>query len=61
MLEMDTVLTNRFSFQSLNAAKAIGLLEQLTSFVRIKKEYQANPSLELRIEIVEVLKKFISV
>lgn len=56
-LEIDTVLTDRFSFQSLNAANAIGLLEQLTSFVKLKKAYQANPSIELRIEIVEVLQR----
>lgn len=56
-LDIDTVLTNRFSFQSLNAANAIGLLDLLTEYVNLKKDYKISPTLEKRIEIVELSQK----
>jgi hypothetical protein len=56
-LNIDTVLTNRFSFQSLNAANAIGLLDLLTEYVNLKKNYKVSPTLEKRIEIVELSQK----
>lgn len=57
LLDIDTILTNRFSFQSLNAANAIGLLDLLTEYVNLKKNFEAHSSLELRIEIVELAQK----
>ncbi|MFN4147439.1 MAG: hypothetical protein ACK4GN_16550 [Runella sp.] len=57
LLDIDSVLINRFSFQSLNIAHAIGLLDHLTEFVGLKKEYKSNPSSESRIKIIELSQK----
>lgn len=54
ILEIDTILINRFSFQSLNAANAIGLLDLLTEYVKLKKTLNNNPTIEKRIAIVEL-------
>jgi hypothetical protein len=56
-LEIDTVLTKIFSYQSLNAAHAIGLLDYLIRYVNHSKEYQQNPSLEKRISLIELSQK----
>jgi uncharacterized membrane protein YeaQ/YmgE (transglycosylase-associated protein family) len=56
-LDIDTILTNRFSFQSLNTANAIGLIDLLTEYVYLKKNFKVNPTLERRIEIVELAQK----
>lgn len=56
-LHLDSVLINRFSFQSLNVANAIGLLDHLTEFVKLKKEYKSNPAIDRRLEIIELLQK----
>lgn len=53
-IDIDTVLINRFSFQSLNAANDIGLIDLLTEYVKLKKTLNNNPTLEKRIEIVEL-------
>ncbi len=53
-LDIDTVLINRFSFQSLNVANAIGLLDLLTEYVKLKKTFNNSPTIEKRIEIVEL-------
>ena len=53
-LDLDTVLTNRFSFQSLNAANAIGILDLLSELLNLKKAYKANPTIEKRLEIIEL-------
>ena len=55
MLDMDSVLTNRFSFRSLNAAHAIGLLNLLTEMVNLRKV--SNPSIEKRIDILDLSQK----
>jgi len=54
LLDIDTILTNRFSFQSLNAANAIGLLDLLKYFVEVKERFKANPDLEARVETIEL-------
>lgn len=51
-LNPDTALTARFSTASLNAANAIGLIETLTEYIRLKK--QAGNSLEKRIQLLEL-------
>lgn len=57
ILDIDTVLINRFSFQSLNAAHAIGILDLLTEMVHLKKTYKANPTAENHIQILELSQK----
>jgi hypothetical protein len=49
-LELDTVLTNHFSWTSLNVANAIGLLDELKVFVESSKVYKAQPTIENRID-----------
>ncbi|SFE41259.1 hypothetical protein [Thermoflexibacter ruber] len=56
-LAIDTMLTNCFSFHSLNNANAIGVIGLLTDFVNLKKDYQTNPTLEKRIKITELSQK----
>lgn len=56
-LNIDTALTNRFSFQSLNTANAIGILELLSQFVELKKTAAAQPTMNKRIELVELSQK----
>lgn len=53
-LNIDTVLTNRFSFQALNAANAVGLLDSLTKYVKLKKSLDRFSTIEKRLEIVEL-------
>lgn len=54
-INIDSTLQNRLSFQSLNTANAIGLIEYLTSYIEVSKEYQKSKSLEKRIEQIELL------
>ncbi|MFN4298772.1 MAG: hypothetical protein ACK4EX_03465 [Thermaurantimonas sp.] len=54
-LEFDSVLFNRFSFRSLNVAHAIGLIDQLTALIRINEERSSNPSLEKKLEMIQLL------
>lgn len=56
-IDIDTVLTKRFSFQSLNIANAIGVLDLLTMYVDLKEDFKSSPTLEKRIEIVELLQR----
>lgn len=58
-LEIDTVLQGRLSFQSLNAANAIGILNLIDDLVILKRNHQRHPDLETRIEILE-LSQYIS-
>jgi len=53
-LYIDTVLSNKFSFQSLNTANAIGLLDLLNAYVNLKKSFDDRPTLEQRILMVEL-------
>lgn len=56
-LAIDSVLFHMFSFQSLNIANAIGLLDDLTEFVKLKKIYKSSPSNDKRLEIIELSQK----
>lgn len=56
-IDIDTVLTTHFSFQSLNAANAIGLIDLLTDFATLNRDYRVRPTIEKRIEIIEVSQK----
>lgn len=56
-LDIDTVLTARFSFQSLNAANAIGILHDLADYVKLKNQYIKSANPELRIELIELSQK----
>jgi uncharacterized membrane protein YeaQ/YmgE (transglycosylase-associated protein family) len=55
LLEVDTLLQKKLSFQSLNTANAIGLLDYLTQYIHVADEYSKNPSLENRIEQLELM------
>jgi len=52
--QLDTLLTNRFSLQSLHVANAIGILEPLRNFIGAQKEYEHDPSIENRIRLLEM-------
>lgn len=52
-LKIDTLLTNHFSFQSLNVANAIGLLDLLQEYQTLKNKYNSRPTLEGRLELLE--------
>lgn len=53
-LELDTALTSRFSFKSLNIAHAIGVIPHLSEFINTQKEYNQNPTLENKIHLIEL-------
>ncbi|MCS7017845.1 MAG: hypothetical protein RMJ87_02525 [Cytophagales bacterium] len=55
LIHLDTALVNRFSFQSLHVANAIGILDLLTAFVQLNDDYRVNPSLEKKIQLVALL------
>lgn len=56
-LHPDTVLTNRFSCQSLNTANAIGLLDLLTKYVHLNMAYKVLPDTEKKVDRVGLLQK----
>lgn len=56
-LQIDTLFTKRFSFKSLNAANAIGVLNMLTDYMKADRDYHSNPTLEKRIERLELLQE----
>ncbi|HEY8400551.1 MAG TPA: hypothetical protein VIK89_04775, partial [Cytophagaceae bacterium] len=53
-LDIDTALTSRFSFKSLNVANAIGILDMLSSYVNLLLEKKQNPTLENRLALIEL-------
>lgn len=53
-LKIDTLLSNHFSFEALNVANAIGLIEPLHQFVVLKLDFKANPSLQKQVELLEL-------
>lgn len=53
-LNIDTILTNRFSFRSLNVANAIGLTDQLSEYVNLIKTQRAAPSIENKLKRTEL-------
>lgn len=56
-IELDSALVKQFSFKSLNIANAIGVLEYLEKYVKIHADISQNPSIEQRIEIIELSNK----
>lgn len=56
-IAIDTILTNRFSFRSLNTANAHGLLDLLTKYVKNKIDYKGRPTLEQKVELIEIAQK----
>lgn len=56
-LKLDTALTSRFSFQSLNAANAIGVLDLLKRYIELQAEFQKQHSTELRLDLIELSQK----
>lgn len=51
-IALDTLLLQNFSFQSLNIANAIGVLDQLKDLLLLHKSYEEAPDLEKRIDIM---------
>lgn len=56
-IKLDTLLTSRISVNSLNIANAIGILDILKQYILKKKEYEASPTLENRVEVIELSQK----
>ncbi len=54
LLTLDTVLTNRFSHQSLNMANAIGILDILTTYTRLIIDNNAQATAEKRLNLMEL-------
>ena len=52
--QLDTLLTNRFSVQSLHVANAIGIVESLRNFIYTQKKFERDPTIENRIRLLEV-------
>lgn len=56
-ITIDTALRSRFSFQSLNIAHAIGVLNELKHYVTAQKAYRAQPAKENRLRLLELSQK----
>ena|SRR5690554_1158223 len=56
-IDLDTSLYNQFSFKSLNIANAIGVLDYLREYVKIHTTIDDNPSIEQRLDIIELSNK----
>jgi hypothetical protein len=56
-LQLDTILTNRFSFQSLNIANAIGIIESLTKYTKLTNETKLASNVENRLALLELSQK----
>ncbi len=56
-IKLDSGLIQHFSFTSLQAANAIGLLSMLTDYVSGIKQYKHNGSIENRLNILELSNK----
>lgn len=56
-LVIDTVLSHHYSFQSLNAANAIGLLDELHDFMNKRNSYHAGMTLESRVALLTLVNK----
>ncbi len=53
----DTLLNSYFSFNSINIAHATGILEPLSIYVEKKKRILGNPSIEERLDLLELSQK----
>lgn len=56
-IALDTLLTARFSTNSLNIANAIDILDLLTKFINKKKDIKADNSIENRLDLIEIHQK----
>lgn len=52
-LQLDTMLSKSFSFQALNTAQALGMLDMLAQYAKLKAEFKAQPRIELKIAMLE--------
>lgn len=52
-LKLDTILTNRFTGQSLNIANAIGILDLLTKYINLTIDFNLHPTIDKRVELIE--------
>jgi hypothetical protein len=53
-IELDTILTNRFSKNSLNIAHAIGALDLITHYAHKSMEKSNRSAIEYRMELIEL-------
>lgn len=53
-IKVDTILSKQFSFESLNVANAIGLLQPLTKYAVLKSVYDKIPNLDLKVNLLEI-------
>lgn len=51
---LDTLLLTTISFESLNVANAIGIIDKLEAYVKVKREYLRKPTLENRLDYIEL-------
>lgn len=56
-IKIDSTLKNRFTFQSLNAAHAHGLINLLSEFISLKGDYNKFPTLEKKVNLIEIIQK----
>lgn len=52
--DIDSVLNTNFSFDALNVANAIGVIQPLKEYVLLKEKYKTDSSLENRLNILEL-------
>lgn len=53
-LAIDPLIAENFSFESLNVANAINLLDLMTEYMSLKREYKESLDLEKRIKLLEL-------
>lgn len=53
-IKVDTILSKQFSFESLNVANAIGLLQPLTKYAALQSVYDKTPNLDLKVNLLEI-------
>jgi hypothetical protein len=56
-ITIDSILLNSFSFNSLNAANAIGVLNLIEDYVVLNQEVKNDPSIDVRLKILELSQK----
>ncbi|MCK9481246.1 MAG: hypothetical protein M0R38_05725 [Bacteroidia bacterium] len=56
-IKIDTALSARLTFNSLNIANAIGITDMLTDYIHKIKEYKITPTVENRLDLLEIYQK----
>ncbi|MCC6690886.1 MAG: hypothetical protein IT235_05075 [Bacteroidia bacterium] len=56
-LNLDSNLTNSFSFQSLNIANAFGMLDDLRNYTSLTANYNLHPTSEQKLSLIESLQQ----